>query len=65
MAEELALEELVGEVRRVDPDERPFDPHGGVVEGPREPVLPGAAVADEKDGARKIEGPFESDDLAR
>ena len=50
VAEELALEERLGDGRAVDRDERPAPPVRQLVDAPREHLLAGAALADERDG---------------
>ena len=49
VAEELALEERLGDGRAVDRDERPAPPVRDLVDAPREHLLAGAALADERD----------------
>src|SRR6185369_16967322 len=64
VAEELALEELVGEVGRVDADEGARGALRDVVNRSRQAILARAALAEDQDRGGKVGGALERLDLA-
>ena len=65
MPEQLALEELVGKVGRVDTDEGTVRARGTLVQRVREPVLSDPALSNDENGRRQLDGAGERLDLAR
>src|SRR5262249_35761723 len=56
VAEDLALEERLGDRRAVDGHEGPRAPRRALVDGPRGELLAGAALAQEEHGSRRWRG---------
>jgi hypothetical protein len=65
VAEQLALEELVGEVGGVDAHERARRARRNVVDGARQAVLSGAGIAEDQYGGGKVGGALQRRHLTR
>ena len=65
VSEHLALEELIGEIGRIDPDKRPGPAGRPLVKRAREMVLSRAALPDDQDRARHLQRPLQRRDLPR